>query len=129
MSLATATLQSLGVSEPKRHLFMATAGHVATLVTSRSPLSDEALTGLRKAAATYEFRVLLDPGSVGLTLLESIVSARCRRALRLATAASYLDLSAPTDARPFFFNQLRLDRPVPKDLFTVASVPGVYGGN
>ena len=38
-----------------------------------------------------------------------------------ATEASYLDLSAPTDARPFFFNQLRLDRLFDQDLFAVAS--------
>ena len=45
------------------------------------------------------------------------------------TEASYLDLSAPTDARPFFFNQLRLDRLFDQDVFALASRPGVYGGN
>ena len=39
------------------------------------------------------------------------------------------DLSAPTDARPFFFNQLRLDRLFEQDVFALASRPGVYGGN
>ena len=130
VSLAAATLQSFGVGDPKRHLFMASAGNVATLVISRSPLSDAALDALRKAAAAHEFPVLLDPQVPSASpLLESIVSARDGEALRRATEASYLDLSAPTDARPFFFNQLRLDRLFQKDLFAHASTPGVYGGN
>jgi hypothetical protein len=62
-------------------------------------------------------------------LLESIVSARDERALGCAVEASYLDLSAPTDARPFFFNQLRLDRLFGQDVFALAWRPGVYGGN
>lgn len=130
VSLAVATLQELGAAEPKRHLFMAASGQVATLVTSRSPLSDAALDALRKAAATYAFTVLLDPQATAASpLLESIVSARDRDGLRRATSASYLDLSAPTDARPFFFNQLRLERLFERDILAAASRPGVYGGN
>ena len=55
--------------------------------------------------------------------------ARDKEGLQRATEASYLDLSAPTDARPFFFNQLRLDRLFDQDVFALASRPGVYGGN
>ena len=88
------------------------------------------MAALQEAAATYEFPVLLDPQAQAASpLLESIVSARDRDALERATEASYLDLSAPTDARPFFFNQLRLDRLFDQDLFALASRPGVYGGN
>ncbi len=130
VSLAIATLQALGAADPKRHVFMASSGQVATLVASRSPLSDQALDALRKAAATYAFSVLLDPQAPAASpLLESIVSAPDGDSLQRATRASYLDLSAPTDARPFFFNQLRLDRLLDRDLFAVASRPGVYAGN
>jgi spermidine synthase len=130
VSLAVATLQSLGASDPKRHLFMTSSGHIATLVMSRSPFSDQALAALRQAAASYEFSVLLAPQAHAASpLLESIVSAPDRDTLRRVTRASYLDLSAPTDARPFFFNQLRLDRLFDQDVFALASRPGVYGGN
>jgi hypothetical protein len=129
VSLAVATLQSLGAADPKRHLFMA-SDHVATLVMSRSPLSDQALAALRQAADTYAFPVLLSPQRQAASpLLESIVSAPDRSALARATEASYLDLSPPTDARPFFFNQLRLGRLLDQDVFTLASRVGVYGGN
>ncbi|QCI63101.1 class I SAM-dependent methyltransferase [Phreatobacter stygius] len=130
VSLAVATLQALGVAEPKRHMFMASSGLVATLVMSRSSLSDQALEALRTAAATYAFSVLLDPRAPAASpLLESIVSAPDGDSLQRATQSSYLDLSAPTDARPFFFNQLRLDRLLDQDILAVASRPGVYGGN
>jgi hypothetical protein len=130
VSLAVATLQDLGVADPKQHLFMGSSGSVATLVLSRSPLSEQALSGLRGAASTYAFSVLLDPQEQAVSpLLERIVSAPDRNALQRATEASYLDLSAPTDARPFFFNQLRLDRLLDQNVFTLASRPGVYGGN
>jgi hypothetical protein len=130
VSLAVATLQTLGVTDPKRHLFMAASDHVATLVMSRSPLSDQALAALRQAADTYAFSVLLRPQAPAASpLLESIVAAPDRDALVRVTEASYLDLSPPTDARPFFFNQLRLGRLLDQDVFTLASRVGVYGGN
>ncbi|MCB8819350.1 spermidine synthase family protein [Microvirga rosea] len=130
VSLAVATLQDLGVADPKRHLFMGASGSIATLVMSRAPLSDGALEALRQAASTLAFPVLLDPGRPAASpLLERIVTAPDRAALQQATADSYLDLSAPTDARPFFFNQLRLDRLPDQDLLSLASRPGVYGGN
>ena len=130
VSLAVATLQSLGATDPKRHLFMAASDNVATLVMSRSPLSDQALAALRQAAHTYAFSVLLNPQAPAASpLLERIVAAPDRSALARATEASYLDLSPPTDARPFFFNQLRLGRLLDQDVFTLASRAGVYGGN
>jgi hypothetical protein len=130
VSLGVATLQDLGVSEPKRHLFLGASRNIATLVLSRSPLSDEALSALRRAATTYDFAVLLSPQEPAASpLLESIVSAPDRDALRRAVQSSYLDLSAPTDARPFFFNQLRLASLLDEDIVARASTGGVYAGN
>jgi spermidine synthase len=130
VSLAVATLHALGADDPKRHLFIASVGNIATLVMSRTPLSGNALEALRRAAEAYDFAVLLDPREPAASpLLESIVTARDRGALARAVDPSYLDLSAPTDARPFFFNQLRLDRLFDQDLLELASRGGVYGGN
>jgi hypothetical protein len=130
VSLAVATLHDLGVSDPKRHLFIGASGNIATLVMSRSPLSKEALAALRQGTATYEFATLLDPEQPAASpLLESIVSSPDGGALRQAVEASYLDLSAPTDARPFFFNQVRLDRLIGQDLAALSSQPGVFRGN
>ena len=100
-------------------------GHVALAAVGPSLGGAPAGCGTR-----YAFSVLLDPQAQAASpLLESIVSAPDRSALARATEASYLDLSPPTDARPFFFNQLRLDRLFDQDVFALASRPGVYGGN
>jgi hypothetical protein len=130
VSLAVAALQELGVKDPKQHLFVASVEKIATLVMSRTPFSEEALSALRRAAETYDYAVLLDPRNPAASpLLESIATAPDRRALARAVEAYYLDLSPPTDARPFFFNQLRLDRVFDQDLRALASQDGVFGGN
>jgi len=130
ISLAVATLQDLGISDAKRHVFVASSGNVATLVLSRSPFSGQALRALHQSAEAYDFRVLLSPEtSAASPLLASLVAAPNREALEQATKVSYLDLSPPTDARPFFFNQLRLDRLFDQDIFALVSNPGVYAGN
>ena len=58
-------------------------------------------------AEAKEFTVLLSPDTAAPSaMLEKIVSTTDRRGLDRATAGFYLDLTPPTDARPFFFNQL-----------------------
>ena len=108
MSLAVATLLATGAAGPRRHLFLAAAGKVATLIVAKSPLSPAALAALKDTAKANEFTVLLSPDTAASSAdaLEKIVSATDHRALDQATAGYYLDLTPPTDARPFFFNQL-----------------------
>ena len=130
VSLGVATLHELGAHDPKRHLFAAAGGNIATLVMSPTPLSEDVLGALRRAVETYDYGVLLDPGKPAASpLLESIVTAHDRGALARAVEPSYLDLSPPTDARPFFFNQLRLDRLFDQDASALAWKEGVYSGN
>ena len=47
VSLAVATLLANGDAEPRRHLFLAAAGNVATLIVTKSPLSVAALAALK----------------------------------------------------------------------------------
>src|SRR5882757_236626 len=130
VSLAIATLLASGAAEPKRHLFLAAAGKVATLIVTKSPLSPAALGALEDAAKANEFTVLLSPDtSAPSAVLEKIVSATDHRALDQATAGYYLDLTPPTDARPFFFNQLRFTTLFDPDVFSHFSHTGVFAGN
>ena len=62
-------------------------------------------------------------------MLEKIVSATDRRMLDQATAGFYLDLTPPTDARPFFFNQLRFATLFDPDVFSHFTHTGVFAGN
>jgi hypothetical protein len=111
VSLAVAALLEEGATAPERHVFVATAGRVATLVLGRAPFTPTALAALEQAAADKGFTVLISPSrSAASPLLQRIVTATSRETLDAATADSGLDLSPPTDSRPFFFNQLRFDR-------------------
>jgi predicted membrane-bound spermidine synthase len=56
-SLATATLQGAGVRDPKRHLFMASSGNVATLVMSRSPSQPRPWTASARLRQPTRFSV------------------------------------------------------------------------
>ena len=112
VSLATATLMDLGIPEPRRHLFLASQGAVATLVLAKSPLSAGDVETLERTASDYQHRILMSPSRVPASdILLRIVTAVDRSALDAYTASLEFDLTPPTDDRPFFFNQLPLSKP------------------
>jgi spermidine synthase len=130
VSLAVATLIENRAAEPRRHLFLAAAENIATLIVSPSPLPPATLKALREAAERLDFKVLLSPDAVAASpILERIVSATDGAMLDQATTGFYLDLSPPTDARPFFFNQLRFATMFDADIFSHFNQSGVFGGN
>lgn len=130
VSLAVGTLLDLGVPEPRRHLFLASAGKIATLVVARSPLEAAALRALHRAAEDHDFAILLSPDIPAASpVLRDIVAVPDRAALDAAAQDSFLDLTPPTDARPFFFNQLKVDRIFDAGVTTLLRQPGVVSGN
>ena len=130
ISLAVATLLSRGATEPRDHIFLASAGNVATLVLSRDPLSAPAVEALRSRTLDLGFEILASPGAPAASeLLETVLSAKSEAALGEISKSSYLDISPATDSRPFFFNQLKLSAIFDGSLFRRAWQPGVFGGN
>jgi hypothetical protein len=130
VSLGVAALLANGAAEPRRHLFLAAAGNVATLIVTKSPFSPVALGALKDAAKANEFAVLLSPDTVAPSaMLENIVSATDRSTLDQTTTGFYLDLTPPTDARPFFFNQLKFVTLFDADVFSHFTHTGVVAGN
>ena len=112
VSLAAATLFKLGVTEPRRHVFLAASGSIATLIVSRSPFSDTNLALLDRVAADKQFKILLSPDRDPTTsMLGRIIISGNAQELQRMTAGLPLDLTPPTDERPFFFNQLPLFDP------------------
>jgi hypothetical protein len=112
ISLATAALMEMGITEPRRHLVLAAQGEIATLVLSKSPFSASDVETLERAAADYQHEILLSPRRAARsTTLFRIISAADRKALDTYTSSLAFDLTPPTDDRPFFFNQLPLSRP------------------
>ncbi|MFV2056929.1 MAG: hypothetical protein ACC707_10700 [Thiohalomonadales bacterium] len=124
LSLAVATLFELGVTDPRRHIFLASQQNIATLIISRTPLSSESLNPLTNMANRLEHTVLISPTVTPKSeVLTHIINAIDRDHLDRYTDTLEFDLSPPTDNRPFFFNQLRITNP----LHTLRVAKGLVG--
>jgi hypothetical protein len=109
IGLATAALMDAGIKDARPHLFVATSGHLATLVLSKSPFTGEQLRSLHDAVSEGGWSELLSPDrSSDSILLRQIVDCHDLASLNRVLGSTYLDLTVPTDERPFFFNQLRI---------------------
>jgi hypothetical protein len=130
ISLAVRSLLEAGIGDPARHIFLGATDTLATLVLSRAPLSSPELSALQDAASARGFQVLLSPGRPAASpLLAAITASRTPEELERATSGYLLDLSPPTDDRPFFFNQLPLTRAHKALDVQSFEKPGVLSGN
>jgi hypothetical protein len=112
LSLAKATLLDMGVPEPRNHLFLASSGPLSTLIVGRAPLSHRDVALLSETASRLGFSILVGPDLPAASpALKAIIEAPNAAALTALSATLHHDVSAPTDDRPFFFNQLRLTDP------------------
>ena len=131
VSLAVATLLDLGVADPRRHLFVAARRSVATLVVSRvaavrrrrSPRSQR-----RAQPTTSHPARARQPGRLAVARRHRL-GAGSRGAAKRRPTAPISTSAPPTDARPFFFNQLRLGRLFGQDLLDSQRPHGVFSGN
>lgn len=109
IGLATAALLDAGVKDARPHLYVATANRIAVLVLSKSPFTEEQLRILNDSVRDNGFTVMLAPDHPAQSdLLRRVTESQNFADLDRELRTSYLDLTVPTDARPFFFNQLRL---------------------
>jgi spermidine synthase len=119
VSLASASLMTLGVENPSNHIYVAGVSNLATIIVSRRPFAATDLQKLNEASQTLHFSVIACPGqTVTDPLLADLLAARSLADLNARAVRYFLDVSPPTDARPFFFNQLRLTHP--GDMITMA---------
>lgn len=130
VSLAVATLLAEGVRSPREHIFLAARGSIATLVLSRDPFRADDVRRALDHCDLRGFRQLLAPGreSAG-GLIERIADARSPEALAAAVAHPLLDLSPPTDERPFFFNMIHASASADQLAEAVGIGQGVIKGN
>jgi spermidine synthase len=107
VSLAVAALIKSGVSDPSRHIYLAAGREIATLVVSRSGFTSEQIDALTANTEQLEFTTLITPArQPGAPILNQIVHTASIKELFRFTSRLDLDLTPPTDDRPFFFNQL-----------------------
>ena len=112
VSLAVATLMELGVERPSDHIYVAGIDNLATVIVSRSPFARADLQTLDDAVAQQRYQVISSPiRPTKDEVIADMLAARDRDDLDMRTVRHFLDVSPPTDARPFFFNQLRFTHP------------------
>lgn len=135
LSLAVAALMEMGARTPERHIFLAAGGSIATLIVARQPFSAADLDALHRATDRYQYRELVTPTAQPESeTLRGIVRARDREQLEDFTSRQTFDLTPATDDRPFFFNQLPMNKPlwaiyVATSLIGSGGVGGVRAGN
>ncbi|MGH7785955.1 MAG: hypothetical protein ACRERC_03760 [Candidatus Binatia bacterium] len=110
VSLATEALRLNGATDPRQHILLAASrppeglSGVSTILVSREPFSAADVARFRDVTTELEFDVILAPDGTADPNLAALTDPDAAAAV---LAASPLDLSAPTDDRPFFFHTLR----------------------
>jgi spermidine synthase len=122
--LALDVLHAGGAKHPQDHIFVVQNDHVATLLISRTPFSEADIDLMQAEATRMAFNMIATPRRAPSNpYLAEVWKPRDRDALRAWADAQDLDLSSPTDDRPFFFNMLRpsawLERDVDVDALDV----------
>lgn len=108
LSLALAALWESGAEDPRAHVVVLQNNLVATLLLCRSPFSAADLDALELVAAQRGFGLMTTPRKLpDQPLLRELLSQPSPEALAQFADAQLLDLSPPSDERPFFFNMLR----------------------
>lgn len=113
-ALAVEALKRCGMKDPRRHVMI--VGNVqphphelwpdgvGTILVSREPFSDKDIRLLGQVARRMRFDVVLTPDAAGDPTFAAIASPDNRTFLE-----SYpLNITAPTDDKPYFFQLLRL---------------------
>jgi hypothetical protein len=129
LSLAKGTLLDFGVQDPAGHLFLASLNNLSTLIVSRTPFSPEDLARLQGVSQRLGYTVLVSPDVQPVSeVLRGIMQAPDLATLGALPAIYHIDVSPPTDERPFFFNQLRITDPLAM-IEALKATSGVIKGN
>lgn len=108
LALAMETLWRLGAREPRAHLILLQQSSVATLLVSPSPFTPADLDRMQKEAVRLGFNMVLTPRRLpAQPMLRALIEQPDSGSLWAYASAQALDLTPPSDDRPFFFNMLR----------------------
>lgn len=113
LSVAMGTLFNQGITDVRKHIALINSSYIATLILSKSPLTDEQIEALEREASEKDYTLVLMPNRpVPSGLLGELISAKSWEELEAVSDKQFFDVSPSTDMRPFFFNQARLTHPI-----------------
>ncbi len=111
VGLGVAALRRRGVSDCSRHFFVAADARMASFLLKKTPYTSDELELLRSSCSRDHLRVLYDPDRPRdrVDLMGRIIRSPKPESV---WDSNPLDISPPTDDRPFFFYTTR-----PRDFF------------
>jgi spermidine synthase len=89
----------------RRHMLAATVGGVVTLAVSKTPFDERDVARFEEATRTNHYSVLLSPTEAYDEVTRAIATGRATEELFRSLP---IDVTAPTDNRPFFFHMVPL---------------------
>jgi hypothetical protein len=114
-ALASSALVQRGIKDPRQHIVIIRnirqneepggPDGVGTLLLSRTPISSEDLAKLEQVSRDLRFEVVLSPS---FSADDNFTRLASGRDLDTFTRQFPINIAAPTDDSPFFFNMLRL---------------------
>jgi hypothetical protein len=111
-SLAVASLKASGVKNPRDHLFIVNCPYqdgglgIGCLLVSKSPFTPVEIGTLEYVVGRMKFKIDLSPRTASNNIIEGIV---LEKPVKEYAPKLPVDLSAPTDDSPFFFNMQRFN--------------------
>ncbi len=110
-ALAMEALWMRRAKHPSRHIVLLQHGEIATLLASPAPFSPGDVYRVHNLAKKLGFNVLAAPLEESSDpTIAGVIGQRTRRGMWRYAASQTLDLTPPTDLRPFFFNMLKPTR-------------------
>lgn len=113
-SLAAAALQEMGIENPRAHIVIANnlmeeefkhrPQSAGTILVSKQPFTEQELDKLERVAGVMEFNIALSPRTCSDPVFEKIASGED---VEEFIREFPINIAAPTDNSPFFFNMLR----------------------
>jgi spermidine synthase len=109
LALAMEVLWRRGVEDPRQHLILLQNFEVATLLLSPTPFAKADIDAMQQGAVAKGFTMLATPrrGPLHEGPLQQLWATDSQAALWTWARSQELDLTPPTDDRPFFFNTLK----------------------
>jgi hypothetical protein len=110
--LAIETLKQSGISDPQKHILFArsytdirsSSNPCGTILVSNTPFTKEQIETIRRAANQNGFSLIVEPEKVSLHSYQQLFTGDYKAYLE----KSPLNLAAPTDDKPYFFNFLKI---------------------
>jgi len=110
VSLATASLEQLGITDPRAHILVVRNRHpgfpdLGTILVKKTPFTPSEIAQARTKTETLRFEIVLSPDFAFDKIYAILASPQTMG----QSARSFpLNIEPPTDDKPFFFHMVRL---------------------